>query len=351
MTPQSKGSLWGTFLTLLAVGVMGAFIYDTVRRDNEQARQQHQADLAAQAARGAVLARGDFAEMLALCREGWKGVSFHSDPVALAWTRQGVDAYFLQGTDATSLRQVRCDAQGVTSGPRVEHPLQEKLPAEATIEQGEQFWSDWLAAIARQSAQKFQPGDVAFELLLHPFTGVALTRRWLGGPEGATATVDPADAAPFAFLPASGAFPIVGKAPAALKPLPRKRWIAQEGEAFALLARQLPKGARISELTIDEDEIDVQIEWKTPAFDGKPPVPYGDKSFDEYGLADTDWWYPREIPGFGCPVGAPLAELITSFGVAKAQRGGRPIERAWYSCSPAYSNGRTGTWNLVPSGS
>jgi hypothetical protein len=347
----SKRSLWANLPTLLLMAVVGGFIYDMVRRDNEQARQQHEADLAVQSSRGAVFARGDFAEMLALCREGWKGVSFHYEPVALAWTRQGLDAYFLQGTDATSVRQVHCDAQGVTSGPRVEHPLQEKLPAEAPGERDERFWSDWSAAITRQSAQKFGPGEVAFELLLHPFTGVALTRRWLGGPEGATATLDPADAAPFAFLPASGAFPVVGKAPAALKPLPRKRWIAQEGEAFALLARQLPKGARISELTLDEDEIDVQIEWKTKAFDGEPPVPYGDKSFDEYGLADMDWWYPREIPGFGCPVGAPLADVITSFGVAKAQRGGRPIERAWYSCSPAYSNGRSGTWHFAPSGS
>ena len=78
----------------------------------------------------------------------------------------------------------------------------------------------------------------------------------------------------------------------------------------------------------------MQIEWKTPAFDGKPPVPYGDKSFDEYGFADMDWWYPREIPGFGCPVGAPLADVITSFGVAKAQRGGTPIERALVLVQP-----------------
>ena len=350
MATATRGSWWGHVPAFVMVAVIGGFVYDMVRRDNEQARLQHEADIAVQSARGAVFARGDLAEMLELCREGWKGVSFHYEPVALAWTRQGLDAYFRQGIDEASVRQVRCDAQGVSQGPRVEHPLLEKLPAETTSERDERFWSDWSAAIRRHSAQKFGPGGVAFELLLHPFTGLALSRRWHGGPEGATATLDPPDAAPFAFL-ASAPFPVVGKAPAALRPLPRKRWIAQEGEAFALLAKELPKGARIAELTLDEDEIDVQIEWKTPAFDGKPPVPYGDKSFDEYGFADMDWWYPREIPGFGCPVGAPLADVITSFGVAKAQRGGTPIERAWYSCSPAYSNGRTGTWHLVPSGS
>ena len=211
MATATRGSWWGHVPAFVMVAVIGGFVYDMVRRDNEQARLQHEADIAVQSARGAVFARGDLAEMLELCREGWKGVSFHYEPVALAWTRQGLDAYFRQGIDEASVRQVRCDAQGVSQGPRVEHPLLEKLPAETTSERDERFWSDWSAAIRRHSAQKFGPGGVAFELLLHPFTGLALSRRWHGGPEGATATLDPPDAAPFAFL-ASAPFPVVGKA-------------------------------------------------------------------------------------------------------------------------------------------
>ena len=59
----------------------------------------------------------------------------------------------------------------------------------------------------------------------------------------------------------------------------------------------------MSELRLEDDVIDVQIAWATPAFDGKPPAPYGDRAFDEYGVPDMGFWYPREIPGFGCPPG------------------------------------------------
>jgi hypothetical protein len=235
----------------------------------------------------------------------------------------GNDAHFWQGTDGT-VRQVRCDGPGVRLGPRVDHPPQEKLPAVAVKELDERVGVEWSAAIGRATARKVGPGDVAFELLLHPFTGAVLSRRWSGGAEGATATLDPPDAPPFAFLPAEP-FPAVGKAPSGL-----------------------PKGARVSELTLDEDKIDVTIAWQTPAFDGKPPVPYGQKTFDEYGVADAGFWYPREIPGFGCAKGEPLSDVITAFGIAKAQRVSMPLTGAWYSCSTAYSNGRSGVWHLTP---
>jgi len=103
--------------------------------------------------------------------------------------------------------------------------------------------------------------------------------------------------------------------------------------------------AKVSELRIDEGEMKVTIDWKTPAFNDRPPVPYGEKTFDEYGIASMDYWYPREIPGFGCPAGTPLADVITSYGIAKAQRGSQPVTIASYSCS----NGRKGVWRLAPS--
>jgi len=53
--------------------------------------------------------------------------------------------------------------------------------------------------------------------------------------------------------------------------------------------------AKVSELRIDEGEMKVTIDWKTPAFNDRPPVPYGEKTFDEYGIASMDYWYPREI--------------------------------------------------------
>jgi len=197
---------------------------------------------------------------------------------------------------------------------------------------------------AGAATQRFGSGDVAFELLRHPFTGAVLSRRWSGGPEGATATLDPKDAPSFAFLPAER-FPAVGKAPPALRLRERKHWLTQDAAAFSLLTKELPKGAKVSELQIEESEIKVTIDWKTPDFNDRPPVPYGGKTFDEYGIASMDYWYPYEIPGSGCPAGAPLADVYASYGLAKAQRGSWPVTIAWYSCS----NGPKGAWRLTPS--
>jgi len=133
-----RGSWWGHLRTLVLFAIMGGILYEMHRRELEQARQEEQAKQAVQTVREAVLARGDFGEMLKLCREGWNGIGIWDEPVGIAWTRRGIDAYFLQGPDSTSVRQVRCDGQGVRRGPRVDRPLQEKLPAEAATKPDEQ---------------------------------------------------------------------------------------------------------------------------------------------------------------------------------------------------------------------
>ena len=68
-----------------------------------------QAKQAAQTVREAVLARGDLGEMLRLCRESWNGIGLWDEPVAIAWTRRGIDAYFLQGPTRPC---ARCAATG-----------------------------------------------------------------------------------------------------------------------------------------------------------------------------------------------------------------------------------------------
>ena len=57
-------------------------------------------------------------------------------------------------------------------------------------------------------------------------------------------------------------------------------------------------------------------------------MPFGDRSFDEYGVADMDWWYPRDDPGFGCRTGQPLAVVRAAFDAALAGLGGRPLGHA-----------------------
>jgi hypothetical protein len=335
-------------LVVAAIVVAGVASVILRERTRETARYQEEQE-GLRSARANVFAAGDLGEMLSLCREGWQAQThLHHDPVAIAWTRQGIDAYFFDGTDPSTLRQVRCDAEGVSRGPRVDHPLAAHLPAEAAAERNDRAEGEWSAAIAHFASQHFEPDDLAFEVVLHPATGLPLSRRWRSGPERASAVLEPADAPSFAFLPSARDFtPFPASAAPSLQAMPRKRWLADPASAFTLLSKELPTGAGVSELTLDDDKIEVQIEWPTPAFDGKPPAPYGDKAFDEYGVADTGWWYPGEIPGFGCAIGKPLAAVRTAFLEARARFGAQRLSRAWYSCSPAYSNGRDGVWNLV----
>ena len=331
---------------LAVVAMVGGFVYFATLGERMEVERRQQSERAEQASRAAIFARGKLGEMLTLCKSGWENLDF-SAPVALAWTRQGVDAYFHQGSDSSTLRRVRCDANGVVVGPRFNHPLHEQLPAEAPTET-EQETTSWLwgHAVEEESSKSLDASEVAVELLKHPVTGRVLTRRWRAGAEGAMAVVEPADAPPFAVLLSPGqVHPLPGAAPPAAVPIPRRRWTVETEAAFAFLEKTIPKAARISELRFEDDKIEVRIEHPTPAFGTDPPAPYGDKNFDEYGTADLDWWYPRTDATFGCAQGRPLQEVHALF--LAANTGGR-LAWAWYSCSTAFSNGRDGVWHLVP---
>jgi hypothetical protein len=229
----------------------------------------------------------------------------------------------------------------------VEHPLHEHLPAEAPAGSGPAAEGERHLALDELSSRSFAPEELAVEFLADPLTGAVLSRRWRAGESGAQAILEPPNATPFDFLVASPRFrPNDDAAPPPLRPLPRHHWLAQVDAAFRLIERALPAGARIAELTLGEDKIELTIESPTPAFDGKPPAPYGDKTFDEYGAAEMDWWYPREIPGFGCASGQPLARVRGAFIADRARFGAQPLAQAWYSCSPAFSDGRNGVWHL-----
>lgn len=334
-------------LALVAIlgGVVGLFVH----RDRLERRQWAEAEEARLAPLRDAFEQGVPGAMLARCREGWAGeMSLHGAPAAVVWSRAAVDAYFYEGTDLASLRQARCTARGVSRGPRVAHPLAAMMPAEARGTPAEAREEEWARALEAAAARPLAPGELAFEMVRHPLTGQVLSRTWHAGPEAARVVLDPPGGPAFAFLPAAPFFrPPASAAIPALEPLPRRRWLADAEAAFDLLARELPKGARVSELRLENDGIDVQIAGPTPAFDGDPPAPYGDRSFDEYGVADMGFWYPREIAGFGCPQGEPLERVRESFAAARARVGDAPLSRAWFSCSPAYSNGRDGVWNLV----
>jgi len=334
---------------LIPVAIIAGFGYFMWRTDQATYEQQAAAQKAEESARASLFARGQLGEMLDLCQKGWVNIGFsYQEPVALAWTRRGMTAFFLQGSDQNSLRVVRCDASGTSRGPRVSHPLHEQLPAEAPARgEEEDARSTWLHAVSEASRRSLEASESAFELLQHPVTGRVLARRWRAGAEGATATVEPADAPAFALLVEAGQLQPVGARLPPLQALKRHTWTVETEPAFAFLAKTIPKGARISELRFEPDEIEVRIQHPTPRGEHERPAPYGDKSFDEYGIADSDWWYPRDEASFGCAAGAPLETVHLQF--LSAYRGER-LEWAWFSCSTAYSNGRDGVWHLVPSG-
>jgi len=339
----------GLVFPLVVAAAVAGGMATIAHRDRIETDSRLAAEAARVASRQEFFARGHLDETLSLCRDGWREeLHFHQEPVALAWTPTSVDGYFLEGTDGSSLRQVRCDAQGIARGPRVAHPLHELLPAESPPESGDDDHADWRRALG-EMPRTFVEGEVAFEIVRHPITGQVFSRRWRIEDSGAAASVQPVEAPTFALLVSAPAFrPATGQTAPSLEPLARRYWLSQPDAAFDLLARELPSGAGVSEITLEQDRIEVQVAHPTNAFDGKPPAPFGDMGWDEYGVADQSRWYPYEIPGFGCAKGQPLAAVRSAFAVAQARSGSSLLASAWYSCSPAYSNGREGAWHLQP---
>ena len=335
-------------LPLVALAGIGTLIY-LDRQENAREAQRHEAERAAQVReQQQVFACGNFDQILELCQHSWSAeLQVDYQLAALAWTWTCLDGYFLEGTDRSSWRRLSCIASGVERGPRVAHPLVESLPAEATPGADSQPEDRWEAALSGLAHAPLGPGELAVELLPDPRTGEMISRRWRGVEGGAKPYIEPANAPPFAMLIANAEFPLApGAAPPPLRTLNRYRWAAQPNAAFALIEKALPPGAGVVEITLSDDEIELSVESPTPAFDGDPPAPYGDQEFDEYGVAQSDWWYPRTDPGFGCRTGRPLAEVRAEYATAKARLRAGASPRAWYSCSPAYSDGHRGVWHL-----
>jgi hypothetical protein len=305
----------------------------------------------AQAAAWAVLAtRGDLPAALARCRQAWEGeLSLHHDPIALAYTRDALTAYFQVGADPGSVRRVECGARGVSLGMRVAHPLQGLLPAEAAASGAEtDAEDDARSELRRLASLPLAAGEAAIELVADPVRGRVWQRHWWDDGPAPRSVRMPADAPAFPLLADSPWLRALEGAPPAPRPLKRHDWLAETEAAFDLVARSLPRLARVSELTLEADAVKLQIESSTPAFDGRPPAPLGEKSFDEYGIADLEWWYPREEAGFGCRPGEALDRVRTAFATARGSVAGGRLSQAWWSCSTAFGDGRTGVWHLRP---
>lgn len=358
--PPAGGERGSRFVRLLGsrilpgLAVVGiGFVIVRDRQENARLDQVGEAERAVEVAqRQAVFAAGEFAPVFALCSDGWRDAySIYYQPQALAWTRRSLDGYFLEGTDASSWRQLRCSGDGFDRGPRVAAPLRETLPAESPAGSAAEEEDRWQLALAQLGTARLGDDELAVELLPDPLTGAVLLRRWRGLEGGARADLEPADAPNFELLIAEPEFPLAaGAAPPKLRPLARHRWVHETDAAFAVIEQALPAGAGVVEIRLTDDEIELRVESPTPAFEGNPTARYGDLDFDEYGIAESSWWYPRTDPGFGCPTGQALAKVRAEFSAATDRIAPGRVLQAWYSCSPAYSDGRRGVWNLVSEG-
>lgn len=345
-------SRWQLMVFLLVLG--GTFwVLRQEYLDKERAYQYFQEDQA----RRRAAAEAHFSGLqvdaaLQHCREAWGDrLGLRHYPEALAWTRQGVDSYFLDGVDRSSLRQVRCVGEGVTLGGRIRHPLQAELAAEAPGEDQQPDDDAWRVAMTRLRNLE-NPGELlALELLRQPDDGTLLWREWRGLEGGARSSVRLIDGEAQVHSSVRS-FPLLfdtplplaaGEQVARVERLRPNDWGRRPLAALDLLAAQLAADTGISEIHIEAGRLKLTVHAPTPAFDGNPPAPYGDLDFDEYGIASRNWWYPRETPGFGCPRGRPLAALRAEL---EAQLGQSRLASAWYSCSPAYSDGQRGVWHL-----
>lgn len=359
--PGIKGRV---FLPLLAVAAFAGFALWDQRKEGLRWQQMEAEREALEAVQRDKLAVATFDTVYEQCSKMWGEVlGIYWEPSALVWTREGLTGYFLEGVDESSLRQVLCDAAGTRRGPRVVRPLVELLPAEmpaapaidagmtegSSPEGNTDLESGGIRSVLRRfEGAKLEGGLIAVELLVHPLTHQALIRRWRGLEGGAGAEVEPADAPPFPLLVTGEQFPLAPwvELPPLREPA-RSRWIEQTEQAFARIAEVLPEKATISELTITADKIEITVAGSIPAFEGKPPAPFGRLDLDEYGVAEQSWWYPYEQAGFGCVRGRPLAEVKAALQKAQARFAGGKPQQGWYSCSPAFTDGKRGVWHLT----
>lgn len=172
--------------------------------------------------------------------------------------------------------------------------------------------------------------------------------RELGG--DGVVRIEPAGVA--AVLPWLWTMGARAAAEAPLPVVPRFAWDREIAALFLTLPEVLPPDARIVEMTLEEHRIELTIEGPLPGFG--LDAERGEIELDAWGDPVT-WLYPREAVGFGCPHGLSMAELEAAFREAAALKGIQGLasgeqrySMAWYSCSPAYSDGQSGVWHLEP---
>jgi hypothetical protein len=340
-----KQRLFGLLPIPLGLGVFLSLIWIDEKEDRERWIAEQTLISAETAARAAFFDGATLGEILAHCTDRWReSLAIYQRPQALAFAHQRVDGYFFTGTDSMTWRRFSCTPAEVTPGPRFARALLENLPAEEAPGDDQAQEDAWSMALSRIADSRLESGLVALELVQNPRDGRTFVRRWQGVEESLP-SVEPPDAPSFPILIFDPSFSRKGSPPA-LETIPHFNYVENPQAAMRIIEKALPPGAKISEIQLERGKIFLRVQATTPAFEGKPPAPYGDMSFDEYGTPDSSWWYPREDPTFGCFSGSPLPQVEAEL-MEKLRSYSSPLVSAWFSCSSAYSDEKTGVWHLV----
>lgn len=321
------------FLALMAcvVGFV-AWHYDARNEAKEQTVPTEQSILTD-------LSRMPMAQAVAHCRMLWKAWHYDQAPLAVAWHKDGVDWYVLEGVDKASMRHFGCDGDTVSAGQRFERTM--KKHVSAPTPQAPNIVSDinlfdYLASLP-------DTGLRAIEVAENPATLKRVERRWTstGGVQS-----DWPDTEDFPILFRYHPTGLAIEAYPLLKALPTAtNWVKNPMEVFTLLERHLPPDARIAELNFNDKTVNVTINGPIKNFDNKPPAPFGAATFDEYGIRQTAYWYPYDQTGSSCAPGVSLASLAAKY--AEERNGKHPeLFYAKFSCKSAQLPVSSGSWYL-----
>jgi hypothetical protein len=288
------------------------------------------------------------AEQLAKCRTLWiKGHSLGWRAEAAAWSPGRFEALVRAGLNPGHLQHLVCAEAAGTLGPRYRHP-KPTLQAEQGADGAGGAPPDALVELAGRLARlPAEGGPRSIEVQTWVDQLDPLVRE-VGG-DGAV-RIEPAGVTPvlpWLLLPSRST-----RAEAPLPVVPKFAWDREIHALFLTLTEVLPPEARIVEMSLAQDRIDFEIEGPLP--DRGLNAERGEIELDAWGDPVT-WLYPREAIGFGCPRGVSVAELEAAFrhaatlhGLHDLASGQQRYRTAWYSCSPAYSDGQTGVWHLDP---
>lgn len=321
-----------TLAFIALVGATGLYLWRTAPEPAPPAAEPPSLDLS----------RMDMAQAVAHCHALWLAQHWDQAPLALAWQPQRVDWYVLSGTDTRSMLHYSCTGQGIEPGARYPRVLADRVPASdgepRTVIHDRNLFLHYAARPG-----SFGPAMEAAQDPQDPVNGRLIERRWHA--DGSVDGQVP-DGTTLADLPLLLSQPAPGLA---VQGLPRLtalnayHWLQEPAAMFSLLGDHLAPEQRIAAIDVRPDVVTLSIVGPVKNFDNKAPAPFGDATFDAYGVRDADWWYPRDAATQGCSTGYTLAEVKALYDQA-AKRIPKGFWNAAFGCPQGPTS--AGQWLL-----